>query len=153
MRGFPLGLLLFILAPIAELWLMIDIGSVIGAGWTVLAIIATAIIGASLVRFQGIGVYTRLNQTAARGEIPAMEMIEGMSLFISGVFLLIPGFITDAIGFLLLIPPLRRWFALNTLKRFFIVPNPSDPSAAGTQGENASIEVTTVDGEYRRIDK
>ncbi|MDX2477314.1 MAG: FxsA family protein [Gammaproteobacteria bacterium] len=153
MRGFPLGLLLFILAPIAELWLMIDIGSVIGAGWTVLAIIATAIIGASLVRFQGIGVYTRLNQTAARGEIPAMEMIEGMSLFISGVFLLIPGFITDAIGFLLLIPPLRRWFALNTLKRFFIVPNPSDPSAAGTHGENASIEVTTVEGEYRRIDK
>ena len=153
MRGFPLGLLLFILAPIAELWLMIDIGSVIGAGWTVLAIIATAIIGASLVRFQGIGVYTRLNQTAARGEIPAMEMIEGMSLFISGVFLLIPGFITDAIGFLLLIPPLRRWFALNTLKRFFIVPNPSAPSAAGTQGENASIEVTTVEGEYRRIDK
>ena len=135
MRGFPLGLLLFILAPIAELWLMIDIGSVIGAGWTVLAIIATAIIGASLVRFQGIGVYTRLNQTAARGEIPAMEMIEGMSLFISGVFLLIPGFITDAIGFLLLIPPQRRWFALNTLKRFFIVPNP------------------TVEGEYRRIDK
>lgn len=153
MRGFPLGLLLFILAPVAEIWLMIDIGSVIGAGWTVLAIIATAIIGASLVRFQGIGVYTRLNQTAARGEIPAMEMIEGMSLFISGVFLLIPGFITDAVGFLLLIPPLRRWFALNTLKRFFIVPNPSDPSAAANHGENASIEVTTVEGEYRRIDK
>ena len=116
MRGLPFGLLLFILAPIIEIWLMIDIGSVIGAGWTVLAIISTAIIGASLVRFQGVGVYARLNQTAARGEIPAMEMIEGLSLFISGVLLLTPGFITDALGFLILIPPL-----LQVINIIFIV--------------------------------
>ena len=151
MRGLPFGLLLFILAPVAEIWLMIDIGSVIGAGWTVLAIVATAIIGASLVRFQGIGVYTRLNQTAARGEIPALEMIEGLSLLISGVLLLIPGFITDAVGFMMLIPPLRHWFALNTLKRFFIVPNPSDPSV--TPGHETTAEVTTIEGKFRRIDK
>ena len=151
MRGFPLFLLLFILAPIAEIWLMIDIGSVIGAGWTVLAIITTAIIGASLVRFQGIGVYSRLNQTAARGEIPAMEMIEGVFLLISGILLLLPGFITDALGFLMLIPPLRHWLALNTVKHFFIVPNATDPSSHN--GQDQTIEVTTIEGEYRRIDK
>lgn len=151
MRGFPLFLLLFILAPIAEIWLMIDIGSVIGAGWTVLAIITTAIIGASLVRFQGIGVYSRLNQTAARGEIPAMEMIEGVFLLISGILLLLPGFITDALGFLMLIPPLRHWLALNTVKHFFIVPNAADPSSHN--GQDQTIEVTTIEGEYRRIDK
>jgi UPF0716 protein FxsA len=151
MRGFPLFLLLFILAPIAEIWLMIDIGSEIGAGWTVLAIITTAIIGASLVRFQGIGVYSRLNQTAARGEIPAMEMIEGVFLLISGILLLLPGFITDALGFLMLIPPLRHWLALNTVKHFFIVPNAADPSSHN--GQDQTIEVTTIEGEYRRIDK
>ena len=148
MRGFPFALLLFILAPVAEIWLMIDIGSVIGAGWTVLAIVSTAIIGASLVRFQGMGVYTRLKQAAARGELPAMEMIEGMALFISGVLLLTPGFITDTMGFLLLIPPLRRWFALNLLKRFFIV-----PGASGQSDPFSSEHKSTIEGEYRRIDK
>jgi len=149
MRGLPLGLLLFILAPIAEIWLMIDIGSVIGAGWTVLIIIATAIIGASLVRYQGLGVYTRMNLSASRGELPAMEMIEGLSLLISGALLLTPGFITDTLGFLILIPPLRRWFALNMLKRFFIVPNGANPTSDG----GASVTTTTIEGEYRRIDK
>ncbi|NOY15408.1 MAG: FxsA family protein [Gammaproteobacteria bacterium] len=149
MRGLPLGLLLFILAPIAEIWLMIDIGSVIGAGWTVLAIIATAVIGASLVRYQGLGVYTRMNLSVSRGELPAMEMIEGLSLFISGILLLTPGFITDAMGFLLLIPPLRRRFALNILKRFFIIPNGIKPGSDG----DPRVDPKTIEGEFRRIDK
>jgi UPF0716 protein FxsA len=153
MRGFPFALLLFILVPIIEIWLMIDIGSVIGAGWTVLAIISTAIIGASLVRYQGIGIYSRLNQTIQRGEIPAMEMIEGLTLLISGALLLTPGFITDALGFLILIPPLRRWFALNMLKRFFIVPGAPGKPGQGPDEHDKSIEVTTIEGEYRRINK
>ncbi|GMR06523.1 MAG: membrane protein FxsA [Gammaproteobacteria bacterium] len=149
MRGLPLGLLLFILAPVAEIWLLIDIGSVIGAGWTVLAIIATAIIGGTLVRYQGLGVYTRMNQSVSRGELPAMEMIEGLALFISGILLLTPGFITDTMGFLILIPSLRRWFALNMLKRFFIVPNV--PNSGSEGGPNANPK--TIEGEFRRIDK
>jgi UPF0716 protein FxsA len=153
MRVFPFALLLFILVPIIEIWLMIDIGSVIGAGWTVLAIISTAIIGASLVRYQGIGIYSRLNQTVQRGEIPAMEMIEGLTLLISGALLLTPGFITDALGFLILIPPLRRWFALNMLKRFFIVPGAPGKPGQGPDEHDKSIEVTTIEGEYRRINK
>ena len=153
MRGLPIGLLLFILAPVAEIWLMIDIGSAIGAGWTVLAIISTAIIGASLVRFQGMGVYTRLNQTAAQGQLPAMEMIEGMALLISGLLLITPGFITDTMGFLILVPPLRRWFALNMLKRFFIVPGAPGQTGPVPPGQDSSIDVTTIEGEFRRIDK
>ncbi|HEC26084.1 MAG TPA: FxsA family protein [Gammaproteobacteria bacterium] len=149
MRGLPLGLLLFILAPIAEIWLMIDIGSVIGAGWTVLAIIATAIIGGTLVRYQGIGIYARMNQSVSRGELPAMEMVEGLALFISGILLLTPGFITDTMGFLILIPPLRRWFALNMLKRFFIIPNAENP----TSGDDLSAGPKTIEGKFRRIDK
>ena len=151
MRGVPFLFLLFILMPVIEIWVMIDIGSIIGAGWTVLAILATAAIGASLVRFQGLGVYSRLNQTAARGEIPAMNMLEGFCLLISGVLLLTPGFITDTLGFLMLIPPLRRWFALSMLKRFFIVP--ADSAGQGANARKTTIDVTTIEGEYRRIDK
>lgn len=151
MRGLPFLFLLFILMPVIEIWVMIDIGSIIGAGWTVLAILATAAIGASLVRFQGLGVYSRLNQTAARGEVPAMEMIEALCLLISGVLLLTPGFITDTLGFLMLIPPLRRWFALSMLKRFFIVP--ADSAEQGADVRKTTVDVTTIEGEYRRIDK
>jgi UPF0716 protein FxsA len=82
-----------------------------------------------------------------------MEMIEGLFLLISGIFLLLPGFITDALGFLMLIPPLRRWLALNAVKHFFIVPNVTDPSAQNTPGHDPTIEATTIEGEYRRIDK
>jgi len=151
MRGLPFLFLLFILMPVIEIWVMIDIGSIIGAGWTVLAILATAAIGASLVRFQGLGVYSRLNQAAARGEVPAMEMIEALCLLISGVLLLTPGFITDTLGFLMLIPPLRRWFALSLLKRFFIVP--ADSAGQGADVRKTTVDVTTIEGEYRRIDK
>lgn len=151
MRGLPFLFLLFILMPVIEIWVMIDIGSIIGAGWTVLAILATAAIGASLVRFQGLGVYSRLNQTAARGEVPAMEMIEGLCLLISGVLLLTPGFITDTLGFLMLIPPLRRWFALSMLKRLFIVP--AESAGQGADARKTTVDVTTIEGEYRRIDK
>ena len=153
MQGLPLLFILILLVPLIEIWLMIDIGSVIGAGWTVLAIIATAIIGASLVRLQGFGVYTRMQHSANRGELPAMEMIEGLSLFISGVLLLTPGFITDALGFLILIPPLRRWFALNLLKRFFIVPMPGQPTGSAGNGQGSTVDIKTIEGEFRRIDK
>jgi UPF0716 protein FxsA len=151
MQSFPLLLILILSIPLIEIWIMIDIGSIIGAGWTIMAIIATAVIGASVVRFQGFGVYSRMQSSVNRGEVPAMEMIEGLSLFISGVLLLTPGFVTDALGFLILVPPLRRWFALNMLKRFFIVPMPGGPPADdGSRqpgGKRKSIE-----GEYRRMD-
>ena len=152
MQSFPLLLILILSIPLIEIWIMIDIGSVIGAGWTIMAIIATAVIGASLVRFQGFGVYSRMQSSVNRGEVPAIEMIEGLSLFISGVLLLTPGFVTDALGFLILIPPLRRWFALNMLKRFFIVPMPGGPPPGASNRQHGD-ERKSIEGEYRHIDE
>jgi UPF0716 protein FxsA len=80
-----------------------------------------------------------------------MEMIEGLCLLISGACLLTPGFITDTLGFLILIPPLRHWFALYLLKRFFIVP--SDTARPGAAHRQPTIEVTTIEGEFRELDK
>ncbi|MGA1690891.1 MAG: FxsA family protein, partial [Sedimenticolaceae bacterium] len=108
---------LFVFAPLAELYVLIEVGSEIGALPTILLSIFTAILGASLVRLQGFSVLMRARGMMARGEAPAIEMMEGMALAITGFALLLPGFITDAIGFLLLITPIRRALIIKGLLR------------------------------------
>lgn len=108
--------LLFLLVPIAEIYVLIEVGEVIGAGWTILFVIGTAILGAWLVKLQGLVTMQRGQETIRRGETPALEMLEGMTLLVSGFLLLIPGFVTDAVGFLLLIPTLRRTLLMRVIR-------------------------------------
>ncbi len=105
---FRLLFLLFLLVPLIELFVLIEVGEVIGAGWTILLVLATAILGAFLVKLQGLQTLHRAQASMHQGQPPAMEMLEGAALLISGFLLLIPGFVTDALGFVLLVPPLRR---------------------------------------------
>lgn len=148
MNALPILALLLIAAPLIEIWIMIDIGSVIGAGWTILAIVATALLGMALVRYQGLGVYLRLQQTAERGELPAVEMLEGLALLISGLLLLFPGFVTDTLGFLLLVPPLRRWAVLHLLRRWFIQPGASSSPPGHATDRSGQV----IEGQARRLD-
>jgi UPF0716 protein FxsA len=99
---------LFFIVPLVEVYLLIQVGSVIGAGWTILLVVTTAVIGVNLLRQQGISTLMRANQAMSRGEIPAMEMMEGMLLAVGGALLITPGFFTDVLGFLCLIPQTRR---------------------------------------------
>jgi UPF0716 protein FxsA len=110
-------LIIFIVVPLVELYFMLQVGEVVGAFSTVLLVVFTAIAGGLLVRQQGFSTMLRMRETAARGETPALEMIEGSILLLSGIMLLLPGFITDALGFLLLVPPLRKAFILWLLRR------------------------------------
>ncbi len=103
-----LFLLLLIGAPLLELYVIIKVGGAIGAGITVFLVVATALIGVGLIRAQGVGTRDRLQAKLARGEAPAMEVLEAAALLVAGGLLLAPGFITDAFGFILLVPPLRR---------------------------------------------
>ncbi len=96
---------------------MLEVGEVFGAFNTVFLVVLTAIIGGVMVRQQGFSTMMRMRETAAKGETPALEMIESGVLLLCGVMLLLPGFLTDTLGFLLLIPPLRRTFVLWVLKR------------------------------------
>lgn len=100
--------LLFIVVPLAELYLIIEVGSVIGALWTVLLVVLTAVIGVSLLRIQGFATLDRARRNMEAGTLPAMEIMEGMMLAIGGALLITPGFITDTLGFLCLIPFTRR---------------------------------------------
>ena len=114
--------LVFLLVPVAEIYILIQIGKVIGAEWTIVGVVSTALIGAWLVKTQGIATYQRAVQNVKSGETPAVELVEGLFLFFAGVLLIIPGFVTDAIGFICLIPVLRRYMAqailLNLLERY-----------------------------------
>ena len=100
----PYILLFVLLSPLVEIWIIIQVGSLIGGGWTLLAIVATAAIGLALIRRQGLGVLLRARQRIEKDEAPIAEMMEGVLLALSGLMLLIPGFITDCVGFFLLTP-------------------------------------------------
>ena len=91
---------LFLVIPIIEVYLLIEVGGIIGAGWTILLIVLTAIIGVNLLRQQGVSTLMRANQAMSQGQIPAMEMMEGIFLAVGGALLITPGFFTDAIGFI-----------------------------------------------------
>lgn len=100
-------LIALVALPLAEIYLLIEVGSVIGAGWTILAIIATAVIGGVLIRRQGMGVYREAQAAMSRDELPLKQIFDGFFLLIAGVLLFTPGFVTDTVGFLLLVPPIR----------------------------------------------
>lgn len=103
-----LFLILLFLGVYAELTVIINVGEEIGAGGVLLAMIGTAVIGVWLVRLQGFDVYRKINKATAEGKAPVAEMLHGFLLLFAGFLLIIPGFISDALGAILLIPPVRQ---------------------------------------------
>ncbi|NOZ68956.1 MAG: FxsA family protein [Deferribacteres bacterium] len=101
--------LLFIIVPVAELALLIKIGTFIGTFNTILIVILTAIIGAHMVKSEGIGVMYRIRKNMDEGIFPAEELIDGMMILIAGALLLTPGFLTDSAGFLMVFPVSRDY--------------------------------------------
>lgn len=140
-----LFLAIFVAAPLVELYVLIEVGSVIGALPTIALSIFTAILGGYLVRTQGVAVLFRAREQLARREVPAFELAEGALLLLVGLALLLPGFITDTVGFLLLLPPLRRALILHWLRRYAAL-RPADPPPAQTRPDRI------IEGDYRRED-
>ncbi|MBD3641285.1 MAG: membrane protein FxsA [Marinobacter sp.] len=113
-------LFLFIIMPIAEMAVLIQVGGMIGVLNTIGLVLLTAVIGAWLLRQQGLATLLRARQRLNSGELPAREVAEGLILAVGGALLLTPGFITDTIGFLCLIPGTRHFFAAQVLKRMVV---------------------------------
>ncbi len=137
-----LFLLLFVTIPLVELYLLIEVGAGIGAVPTIGLTLATALLGGVLVRLQGFSTALRVRQGLERGEVPAVEMLEGLVLLISGILLLLPGFVTDAVGFLFLVPPVRRAALVASLRRMRVVTT----TQAGPGGRGEGV----IEGEWRR---
>ncbi|HHH46896.1 MAG TPA: FxsA family protein [Thiotrichales bacterium] len=143
MSPFAILFLLFLTIPLVEVYLLIKVGGWIGALPTIGLVVFTAVLGAALLRIQGLETLQRFQMTLASGQIPAMEMLEGVVLAVSGALLLTPGFLTDTLGFLGLVPPVRRWLVRRVLERFL---PPGGPGAGEGRGP------VTLEGEYRRLD-
>ena len=110
-------LLLFILVPLAELYLFMTLGAQLGFPSTIAIIIITAIIGATLTKSQGRLAMAKFQQATSEGRMPHKEALDGLMILLAGAVLLTPGFLTDAIGFLLLIPPIRAVVRNSLAKR------------------------------------
>tara|TARA_B100000953_G_scaffold217116_1_gene179529 strand:+ start:1183 stop:1617 length:435 start_codon:yes stop_codon:yes gene_type:complete len=137
---FKIFLILFITIPLVEIAILIKIGKIIGAGYTIALVIGTAFLGVSLLRIQGISTLAKVQANVNRGQLPATELIEGLILLISGVLLLTPGFFTDMLGFLMLVPMLRQRLA----ETFFVNFMKNRINIRQTQTRNRNI----IEGEH-----
>jgi UPF0716 protein FxsA len=100
--------LLFVLMPLVELAILVYLGTIIGALYTILIVVATGILGAFMARNQGLAALSRIRGSIERGIIPSNELFDGALILVGGLLLLTPGIITDIIGFALLVPQTRR---------------------------------------------
>ena len=106
--------------PLAELYLILQVGDLLGAPWTILLLAADSVIGSLLLRSQGRAAWRRLNEALAAGRMPHREVQDGVLVIFGGAFLITPGFITDVIGLLMLLPPTRplvRRLVMRVLSR------------------------------------
>lgn len=121
--------ILFVIMPIIEMWLLIEVGSHIGALSTIGLVVLTAFIGVILLRQQGTRTFLRARSRLQQGEIPAREMVDGLFLGVAGALLLTPGFFTDLIGFFCLIPGIRLlvigFFGRHISSKIFKTDNPT----------------------------
>ncbi len=101
--------IIFALIPMIELALLIKLGAYIGTQYTILIVILTAVIGAYMVKLEGIGIMYRIQKNMNEGAFPGEELIDGMMVLVAGAVLLTPGFFTDILGFLMVIPVSRTF--------------------------------------------
>jgi UPF0716 protein FxsA len=104
----PLLVALFVVVPLVELYLIIQVGQAIGALPTIGVLVLDSLLGSLLMRAQGRAVWRRFNEAIAAGRPPAREVLDGAFVLVGGALLLTPGFATDVLGVLLLLPPTRR---------------------------------------------
>lgn len=131
-------ILVFIVVPIAELYVIIQVGQLIGVVPTLLLLLADAVLGSMLLKHQGRGAWRRFNEALAGRRFPGREVADGALIIVGGTLLLTPGFITDIFGLFLLIPPTRaltrRLLKRFTIGRFTVVGMPGGPGPFGPPG-------------------
>ncbi|WP_086984581.1 FxsA family protein [Vibrio aphrogenes] len=161
---FPILVILFICVPIIEIALFIQVGGVIGLWPTIAIVLLTAFFGASLVRSQGIQTVMSVQSRLQQGELPAQQIIEGVMLAVAGVLLLTPGFMTDLLGMIVLLPAPRAWLAQQAMQRVKVNAssthfhsqygdNPFQNSEHDQQGDIFEGEFEKQADEDKRIDK
>jgi len=150
MRSFSIFAVLFLIIPIIEIYLLIKVGEIIGALPTIILVVLTAVIGAGLLRQQGLSTLARFQQNLSTGKLPAQELVEGILLAVGGALLMTPGFVTDTIGFLCLFPFSRKLIAATIIKNSAM--KMTSKMGGFTQGEAWQQNPADIfEGEYTDI--
>jgi len=110
-------LALLVLVPLAEVWVIVQVGSSVGIVTTVALLIGVSVFGTALAKYEGVRVFRSFMAAIDKGEMPSREIIAGACLLVSGLLFLVPGFVTDVLGILLLVPPVRGGLARFVLRR------------------------------------
>ena len=116
-------ILLLLVAPLVELYVIFQVVDVLGAWETIGLLIIESVIGAWLIKRQGLRTLTRISQAVESGRVPGKEMVDGLLIMVAGALMLAPGFVGDIFGFLLLLPPTRALVRAPLMKRFAAGPN------------------------------
>ena len=144
--------LAFIGVPLIEITLFIQVGGVIGLGYTLLIVVLTAVLGTWLVRSQGIAALSDLQRSFGELQNPAEPLAHGAMILFSGALLLTPGFFTDAVGFALLVPAVRRavfkWLKTKVTMAQFTVGTANDPHHPNAHAPEGDV----IEGEFAEID-
>jgi len=152
---FRILITLFILVPIVEIAVFIQVGDRIGLSATILVVIVTAVIGVNLLKQQGFKSWQAIQSSMAQGRVPAIEMASAAQLLFAGGLLLTPGFVTDLIGFLLMVPQIRLLLASSFIKQTTVKTNPFNPGASSGQSSEQSGDSQkgrTIEGEFESKD-
>ncbi len=145
MPAFPkIILALFIAIPFIEIFLLLQIGGLIGVIPTILLVVMTAVLGANLLRQQGLATWARLQSNLAQGIMPTNELVDGVFILMGGVLLLTPGFFTDALGVACLVPAIRQKITRYAIAHFMVM--------QGQAHSGKSRPADVLEGEYRQED-
>ena len=137
------ALTIFIIVPLLEMVILIKVGNIIGAIPTVFLVVLTATVGIWLLKHEGLTTFASVQQKLATGQIPETELLEGIMLLVGGALLLTPGFVTDALGFICLLPGLRKPIA-----RWII----NQAAFQTIQTGNRTRRPNTIEGEFHKED-
>jgi len=156
-------IVLFIVVPIAELYVIVQVGQAIGIWPTLALLLADALLGSFLLKHQGRGAWLRFNQALAERRFPGKEVVDGLLIVVGGTLLLAPGFLTDIVGLFLLVPPtraiVRGLLRRFTIARFVVVGMPGgggpmrDPRGEPSRDYDydATAEEVPVNGDSRQL--
>ncbi len=147
-------LLALVVVPLVEIAVFISVGGAIGLWPTIAIVVLTAIAGTIMLRQQGLATLMRARQALAQQRMPVQELFDGACLLVAGVLLLTPGFVTDTIGFVLMIPPLRAfvgrwlWRAAEKSSRIHRSGDPNQGKGSGPMGGGGHV----IEGDYRTVE-
>ena len=138
-------LIIILIIPFLEIYLLLEVGGLIGAIPTIFLVASTAIIGTLLLKEQGFSTFQKLQENLRLGILPAYKMIEGPIILAGGLLLLTPGFITDILGIVCLIPSLRKRIAQYIIQNSLI-------QQRGSFTEESSTRTNVLEGEFEKED-